>query len=331
MGINSAMRALVLHAPRDLRLEDVDERSPGNGWVKVRVRRVGICGTDKSIYLGDYAVRKLPIILGHEISGEVVEVGEGVDERIIGQRVTSEINLSCGECSFCKRGLREHCLRREALGISLDGGMADYVLTRADLLHTIGDLNWLQGAFIEPLAAALKPFFLMPPPPSSSIAVVGVGTIGLLSVQISALFAPKRLVAISRRRSRKSELAEIFGAESMTVEEALNLKGEFDLVVEASGSPNGLEIALNLTRPRGTIFAKSTHGKEVSFDYTRAVVNEVIILGSRCGPFDAAIELLRKGKVRVDELVTSVYKLEDGVEAFIRSLDPDELKVQLEP
>jgi len=325
------MRALVLHAPKDLRLEDVDERSPGNGWVKVRIKRVGICGTDKSIYLGDYAARKLPIILGHEISGEVVEVGEGVDERMIGKRVTSEINLNCGECSFCKRGLREHCLRREALGITLDGGMADYMLTRADLLHSIGDLSWLQGAFIEPLAAALKPFYLMPPPPSSSIAIVGLGTIGLLSVQVSSLFAPKRLIAISRRRSRKSELAELFGAESMTIEEALNLKGEFDIVIEASGSPDGLEIALNLTRPRGTIFAKSTHGKEVSFDYTRAVVNEITILGSRCGPFDAAIGLLERGKVRVDELVTSVYKLDDGIEAFKKSFDPDELKVQLEP
>ncbi|MEM0017912.1 MAG: alcohol dehydrogenase catalytic domain-containing protein [Candidatus Korarchaeum sp.] len=330
------MRALVLRSPGDLRLEELDTPKPGEGWLRLAVRRVGICGTDKALYSGSYGARKLPIVLGHEISGEVVELGEGVSESLMGSRVTTEINVSCNDCWFCRSGIKEHCLRREVIGISLDGGMAEYLLTREDLVHRIDGLSWQQGAFVEPLAAVLKPFIMRSPEPLSSIAVVGVGTVGLLSIQVAKIYEPERLVAIYRSEGRKVELAERYGAEPMRLEEAIELKREvnggagFDLVIEATGSPNGLDAALSLIRARGTIFAKSTHGESVCFDYTRAVVSEVSIIGSRCGPFRQAIELLRRGRVSVDELVTSVYPLEEGAEALRSSFERDQIKVQIE-
>ncbi|MCS7102398.1 MAG: alcohol dehydrogenase catalytic domain-containing protein [Candidatus Korarchaeum sp.] len=330
------MRALVLHSPGDLRLEELDLPKPSRRWLKLAVRRVGVCGTDRALYTGDYRARKLPLVLGHEISGEVVELGEGVDESLLGSRVTTEINVSCNECWFCRSGVKEHCLRRETIGLSLDGGMADYVLTREDLVHSIEGLSWQQGAFVEPLAAALKPFTMRPPKLSSCIAVVGLGTIGLLSLQVAKIYEPERLVAVYRSESKRVELAERYGAETSKLGEVLELKREinggagFDLVIEATGSPDGLEEALSLVRARGTVFAKSTHGRRTLFDYTKAVVNEVSIIGSRCGPFRQAISLLKRGRVSVDELVTSVYPLEEGVEAIRRSFERDQVKVQIE-
>lgn len=326
---------MVLHAPMDLRLEDVDEVHTAPGWLKLAVERVGICGTDKALFSGDYGARKLPIILGHEVAGRVVEVGGSVRDRLIGRRVTTEINVNCGNCWFCRSGMREHCLRRDAIGISLDGGMAEYMLTRADLAHPIEDLTPQQGALVEPLAAALKPFKMSPPEKGLSIAILGVGTLGLLSAQVAKLFEPERLIAVYRRENKRVRLAERLGATPLKFKEALELARElrgsgFDLVIEATGNPEGLDQALSLVRARGKIFAKSTHGKRTCFDYTRAVVNEVSVIGSRCGPFKEAIELIREGKVSVDDLVTSVRSLDEGVEAFERSFDPDEVKVQIE-
>ena len=330
------MRALVLHSPKDLRLEEIDDVGPGRNWVKIAVERVGICGTDKALYSGEYSPRKLPIVLGHEIAGEVVEVGDGLSEELIGRKVTTEINVSCNECWFCRSGMREHCLRRETIGMSLNGGMADCMVTRADLIHDISGLSPQKGAFVEPLAAVLKPFTMKPPEIGSNIAVIGVGTVGLLSVQVARIYEPNFLVAIYRRESRKVKLAERFSAIPLKFEEAVEFKkglskAGFDLVIEATGSSDGLEIALSLVRARGTIFAKSTHGRKTCFDYTKAVVNEISILGSRCGPFDEAINLLRREKIVVDDLITSVYPLERGVEAFMRSFEQDQIKVQIEP
>lgn len=172
------------------------------------------------------------------------------------------------------------------------------------------------------------------PAPQSNIAIIGVGTIGLLSIQVMKLFDPATIVAIVREGSPKAKLARSFGAHILTYEEALEFvrreKLGFDYVIEATGSPDGLDKAIKLVRPRGVIVAKSTHGESVSLDYTDLVVREISIIGSRCGPFNWAIELLRSGYVRIDDLITSTYKLERGNEAFRRSFERDQVKVLLE-
>jgi alcohol dehydrogenase len=337
LALSGIMQALVLHGPRDMRFEDVQDSNPQAGWVKLKVRYVGICGTDKAVYNGSYRLRRLPIVLGHEVSGEVVDIGEGVSRDLLGSGVTTEINVNCRSCWYCRNGMPEHCPYRETIGLSINGGMAEYLLTRSDLLHEIDGLSWQQGAFVEPLAAVLKAVVIKKPAPQSNIAIIGVGTIGLLSIQVMRLFDPACIVAVIREGSPKADLARSFGAHVLTYEEAFEFARRetpeglgFDYVIEATGNPNGLNRAIRLVRPKGTVIAKSTHGESTSLDYTDLVVREISIIGSRCGPFDRAIELLRKGYVRIDDLITSIYRLERGDEAFKRSLERDQVKVLLE-
>jgi len=333
------LKALVLYGPSDLRLEEIDDPMPQRNWIRIRVERVGICGTDKAFYKGSYKPLKIPIIPGHEISGIVDEVGEGVNKDLIGRRVTTEINVYCGKCWYCINGMPTHCPYRSTIGISIDGGMAEYVLTRSDLAHVVDDLSPLEAAFVEPLAAVVEMIKMYPVPVNANVAVIGIGTIGLLSLRLIKTFNPRLLVAVSRPDSPKIDYAKRSGAdyvvsfnEALEIMRSETLEGiGFDYVVEATGSPKGLDMAIELVRPRGVIAAKSTHGAPVSFNYTMLVVKEAKIVGSRCGPFEKAIKLLRIKQVRVSDLVTSTYSLDKGIEAFIKSFDRKEVKVHITP
>jgi len=333
------LRAALLYGPRDVRVEEVKDPKPGDGWVRIRVEEVGICGTDKAFYRGSYRPGKLPIIPGHEICGVVDEVGAGVPKDVTGRRVTTEINIPCGKCWFCTHGARTHCPYREVIGITIDGGMAEHVLTTYENVHVVEPLTPAEGAFVEPLAAVIEMVKMRPPEPGSNIAVLGIGAIGLLSIQVLRLTAPNMLVAVARAGSPKARLAKALGADAvLTADEALELarretrEGQgFDYVVEATGSLKGLEIALGLVRPRGVVAAKSTHGEPTTFNYTSLVVKEVSLVGSRCGPFPPAIKLLRTGLVRVKDLVTSTYPLLKAPEAFAKSFERGEVRVHVKP
>lgn len=334
------MKALVLYGPNDLKLEEVEAPSPGPGEVLVRVKRVGICGTDKAFFKGTYRPGKLPIIPGHEVFGEIVEVGEGVDGGYIGRPVTSEINFYCGKCSYCREGLRTHCPYRKVLGITVDGGMAEYMITRADLVHDVSGLSPVEAAFVEPLAAVIEMLEMHPVRDGDTVAVIGSGTVGLLSMRVlRAIARPSLLVAIAREGSPKLRYVRASGVDDIVDEKraieyarAVTKEGQgFDYVVEASGDPGALELAVELVRPRGVIAAKSTHGAPTSFNLTKLVVKEARIVGSRCGPFDKAIDLLRRKLVKVEDLVTSEEPLERGVEAFRKSFERDQVKVHIIP
>ncbi|ADV64340.1 MDR/zinc-dependent alcohol dehydrogenase-like family protein [Desulfurococcus mucosus] len=331
------MKALLLEEPKHIRLTEVEQPSPGPGWLLIRVERAGICGTDKAMYTGTYRLLKKPLIPGHEVSGIVVDVGAGVSRDLVGRRVTTEINVYCGKCWYCRNGMHTHCPYRETIGITRDGGMAEYMVTRADLIHVVDDLSPLQAAFVEPLAAVVEMVEMEPVRPLSRVAVIGVGAIGLLAVQVLRLFNPELIVAVSRPGSPKARLAGELGADLVVDYPELTeiLRREtpegqgFDYVVEATGSSKGLEIAVDIARPRGVVALKSTHGSPVSFDQTKAVIKELRLTTSRCGPFDKAISLLRKRLVNVDKLVTSEYGLEKGAEAFEKSLERDQVKVHI--
>ncbi len=333
------MLAALLRSPGEISVENVPEPEVSSSSVKIKVEEVGICGTDKAFYKGSYVPGKLPIIPGHEIAGIVVEVGDGVPKDIIGARVTTEINISCGRCWFCLNGLRTHCPYREVLGITVDGGIAEYVVVPYSNVHVVDELDPAAAAFVEPLAAVLEAIDLEPPKPGSSIAVVGIGTIGLLFLQVLRYYSPKALVAVARPKSPKAGLAKRLGADDvLTYEGVLDFikknthEGQgFDYVVEATGSSEGLDIAVNIARPRAVVAAKSTHGEPVRFNYTLAVVKELRIICSRCGPFRPAIKMLKDGLVNVRELVTSIYSLKEAEEAFRRSLERDQVKVHLRP
>jgi len=333
------LRALVLHSPGDLRLEEIPDPAPTGDWVRVKVERVGICGTDKAFYKGSYRLLKKPLIPGHEIAGVVDMVGPEAPRDLLGRRVTTEINVHCRRCWYCRHGMPTHCPYRETIGISRDGGMAEYVLTRSDLVHVADDLEPGVLALVEPLAAVLEMNEMERVPENSNIAVLGLGTIGQLSIAYLKTLNPKLIIGIAKEDTPKKKYALEMGADKVvTYEEALEIaesetpEGQgFDYVVEATGSTAGLEMALELVRPRGVIAGKSTHGRPVSLDYTKLVVKEARLIGSRCGPFPLALRLIRRIKNKVAKLVTGVYPLEEGTEAFTASFDRRNIKIQLEP
>ncbi len=332
------MKALVLKSPGRISYEEIEDPEPKAGEVKIRVRRVGICGTDKAMYLGKYSPGKLPIVLGHEISGEIVEVGDGVPEELVGKKATTEINLSCNLCYFCLNGMKTHCPYRKILGINCDGGMAEYVITREEAVHLIGRLDHSEGAMVEPLGAAIRTLELCPPRPGSKIAILGAGTISLLSLQLLRKFS-EEVYVISRRNEMKERMAISLGAKDfIPVQEAFRASKEitpegqgFDYVLEGTGSKEGANLAISLARPMGTVVLKSTHGEISEVDVTQAVVKELKIFGTRCGPFDKAIEKISSGEVKVRPLITHVFKLSEYEEAFKASLSRESVKVQLEP
>lgn len=331
------MLATLIYGPYDAQIKEIPEPRPVRGWVKIKVEEVGICGTDKAIFKGDYKLRKYPIVPGHEIVGVIEEVGDGVHDKFLRKRVVTEINISCGNCWFCRHNLRTHCINRRVLGISINGGMAEYVITPLENIHIVENLEPPVAAFVEPLAAVLRMMKIRPPISNSNIAVLGIGTIGLLSIQVLKYTAPKRLIAISRPKSPKAELAETLGADQvLTFEEAINFSRNleasgFDYVIEATGSKEGLNMALKLVRPLGIIIVKSTHGLPAGFDLTSAVVKEVEIIGSRCGPFYEAIKMLKRGLVNVEKLITAVLPLRKADYALRLSLNRDQVKVHVVP
>ncbi len=317
------MLAARLHAPRDLRVEDVEEPKPPRGWALVRSRIAGICGTDKAFYRGTYPLFRAPIILGHEVSGEVVEGPED----LVGRRVVSEINFSCLSCEVCRAGIYIHCPQRRTLGIDFDGGMAEYFIAPAWALHP-HDMPHEKAFAAEPLAAVLNAFTQHPMEAGSLVAVLGTGFMALLSAQVARLLGG-RVYVVARPGSRKAGLARGLGFRVVTLEEAREV-GEaeglgglgFDIVVEATGSNEGVAAAVGLARPRGVVHLKSTPGGDARLPQTLAVVKELRLVGTRCGSsreFGKALEMLGDGRIEVP--VDSVYPLSDAVDAFRRALE----------
>jgi len=289
------------------------------GEAVLSVEKAGICGTDLAIASGGYRV-KTPLVLGHEIFGTVKSAPSGFQSPA-GRRAVTEITVACGSCYFCRTGMKSHCLEGEALGIHRDGGFAELVSTPASNIHLVPDaISDDEAVFIEPLAACVQLVKVGQIPPDSTCAVLGTGRMGLLILQLLKLTDPRVLVAIGHA-GKKLDVARGMGIstfEADKVDGALGLVdgGRFDNVVEATGTPEGLDQALRLVKPRGTLHLKSTHGLPVQLDVTKVVVDEIRIQGSRCGPFEEAIGLLAQKKVKVREMITDRFPLEKCGDAF---------------
>ena len=324
-------RAAALSGLR--KFEIVTRRFPSlqPGEAIVRVEFAGVCGTDIALFSGDYTV-SLPLVLGHELVGEVVEVGSEDSHPWIGKRVTAEINNSCRAynrevfCAACRRGLSNHCIERTVVGIvNYDGAYAEYVRVPMLNLHPLPDtISWNEGVFIEPLAAAVQTFELTPISTSSRVVVLGIGRLGLLICAVASL--KKAQVCAVSRSSDKLERASRWGAVEVInanhpkwIEAVREWAGGIgaDVVVEATGSPEGLRLAAEMVRPRGTIALKTTCGLPATgIDTTKLVVDEVRIQTSRCGPFAKAIGLLTREKLPVKSLVSEIFPLEDATLAL---------------
>jgi alcohol dehydrogenase len=334
------MRALLLSKDGRLHLKQKATPRPRSNEAILKVRKTGICGTDLAIESGDYKV-KHPLVLGHEIFGEVERTSPASRSFIIGSRVTTEINVSCGSCPLCETGLRNHCANIRTIGINRDGGFADFVSAPIENLHLIPDsISDEEAVFVEPLAAAIELTKMSAIQTDSTIAIIGIGRLGLLILQVLKLYDPKLLIAVAHHKgkNRKTELARKFGADEIFFsddDEITKIQKQtrgvgFDHVIEATGTPAGVGLALKLVRPRGTIHMKSTHGLSVNFDFTKLVVKEVRIQGSRCGPFEEAIKMIQSKKVSTKELVTGRFSLEEFTKAFAGARDSNAIKVIFE-
>ncbi len=318
------MRALVLSAPNGMTLRTIDDPLRPEEC-RVRVRLAGICGTDLQLVRGYAGFSGTP---GHEFLGLVETVTREDDRRWIGRRVVGEINVGCGTCEWCARGVKEHCPRRTVLGIrDRPGAFADYLSLPAANLHAIPDsLSDEVAVFVEPTAAACQILTQVPVGPTTRVAVVGDGRMGLIVAQV--LRTQGADVIVYGRHARKLSVAQRLGLDTALVSTATPTRTA-DVAVDVTGRPGGFETAMQLLRPRGTLVLKSTYHGDAPLTLWPVVVNEVSVVGSRCGPFSAAIELLQSGAIDVEPLVSAVLPLEDFAAAFDRARH--ELKVLLRP
>lgn len=279
------------------------------GEALVRVRMAGICATDVHLCRGYYPFAG---ILGHEFVGEIVTPSERAGERVVG-----EINLGCGECAECLRGLPNHCAQRRVLGIkNHQGAFAEYLTLPIAQLFSVPDgVSDEQAVFTEPLAAALAIQQQYEILPQQRVLVIGAGKLGQLIAQVLRLSAAELMVC-ARYPSQQALLQQMGIA--YCSKQQLTPRA-WDIVVEATGSPAGLSLALECIRPRGRVILKSTFAGDVAVPLARVVVDEIQLLGSRCGAFAPALRLLEQGLVQPELLIEQVFTLADAEQAFQRA------------
>ncbi|HZS70484.1 MAG TPA: alcohol dehydrogenase catalytic domain-containing protein [Candidatus Acidoferrum sp.] len=310
------------------------------GWALVRVRLAGICNTDVEILRGYHAFRGVP---GHEFVGDVEEIRGSSEARTkwLGRRVCGEINVSCSAyrfkpwCKFCLRAQRTHCARRTVLGIvAHDGAFAEYLALPIENLHLVPDsVSDEQAVFAEPLAAACEILEQVDVRRFRDAAILGDGKLAQLIALVLRTVLPR--ITMYGKHEEKLVLARKAGIRTRRVRgDARDLRRvdkTFALVVEATGSPAGLALALKMNEPRGTLVLKSTFHGAASVETWPIVVNELTVIGSRCGPFAKALALLRSGKVDPTPLITRVFPLAKARQAIRFAQRPDTMKVLLRP
>lgn len=314
------MRAVTFNKKIEFDSNYADPK-PAAGECLVKVHMAGLCSTDLEITRGYMAFSG---VLGHEFVGTVVEGSE----QWKGKRVAAEINCVCGKCRMCQTGLALHCAKRTVIGIKgRDGCLADYMAIPEHNLHQVPDsIDDEQAVFIEPLAAAYQVLSQRPMDERSSATIVGSGRLGLLVAQVLATTGCK-LTVVGRNR-KKLSLCEKKGIQGIHIDDLVP-KQDHELVVDCTGSPEGLKIALSLVRPRGTIILKSTYAKAEPIDLSPIVINEIDILGSRCGPFGEAINALAREAIDVRSLISKTFPIEKGVEALEAAADSQNVKILL--
>jgi len=313
---------LALHFNGTPAIKEVPRPTPGPGEVLVRVHLAGICRTDLEVLKGYHGFKG---IMGHEFVGEVAAPK---DSPWLGQRVVGEINLGCGACDLCRSGLPGHCRRRRVLGLKEhDGAFAHYLTLPEANLHAVpAEVPDVLAVFTEPLAAALRVLETVPVSPTARVLVVGDGSLGLQISWVLALSGAE--IHLAGHHPEHLALARPRGVETFL---AADLPpGDYDIVVEASGSPSGLELALTRVRPRGTVVMKSTYVGRYPLDPAVLVVPEVSLVGCRCGPFAGALRLLRDGRIDPRPLIDRTFPLSRGLEALAWAQRPGVLKVLLD-
>jgi alcohol dehydrogenase len=304
----------------ELRRKPLPRIAPG--YARIRLIAAGICSTDLELQRGYYGFSGTP---GHEFVGEVTATDDSI---WMGARVAGEINLACGTCEWCRRGLGRHCPTRKVLGIVKHAGAFQEFLTLPirNLRRVPRSIPNEHAVFIEPVAAACEILDQVAIAKGTRVAVLGDGKLGLLIAQV--LHASGAEVHLLGRHRHKLRIADRAGIATEMVRKKLP-QGAYRVVVDATGSAGGLSAAITMCEPRGTVVMKSTVHGLVGIDAAPAIVNEITLVGSRCGRFEPAIKLLASGKVRVGDLISEELSLDRAPEAFERAGTKGILKVLL--
>jgi len=319
------MLALVYDRKAEIR-RDYPTPVPTGDEVLIRVKCAGICRTDLEITRG---YMNFTGVMGHEFVGIVAEGPPKWKDK----RVTAEINCICGKCDMCTSGLSNHCRNRTVLGIDgRDGASAEYVAVPADNLHEVPEgIDDVDAVFIEPLAAAFQIVRQIKIKRSDEVVVLGDGRLGQLVARV--LRGRNDQLLMVGKHPTKLAAAEKKGIQPVGLEE-FHPRGSADVVIDATGRAGGFQLAMRTARPRGTIVLKSTFATSASggpeLDFSPLVINELTVVGSRCGPFRDAIKALNDREVEVDDLVTRRFNLRDGLAALEAAADPQNLKVILD-
>lgn len=314
------MRALIYDGT--LRLDkNVPEPVVNDGDVLLKMRRAGICSTDFQLMAG---YKKFSGILGHEFVADVIEG----PQHLVGKRVVGEISVTDDDCEYCRRGIPEQCLNRDTVGIiNYPGAFADYLQLPVRNLHIVADhVSDDEAVFTEPLAAALQVTEAIHVSPRDRVVVIGVGRLGMLIAQVLKLTGADVYGVV--RREKQANLLNSWHIKA--VKEGELVESSAQVVVDVTGSPEGFEQALNLVKPRGTIVIKSTHVGKIEADLTKVMVDEIRVVGSRCGPFDAALRLLAAGLIDTKSLIDARYDFDQAVEAMKQAKQKGIIKVLLD-
>ncbi len=319
------MKALVFDNELKL-VNNYEKPVPREGEALVRVTLAGICNTDYEItkgYMGYVG------ILGHEAVGIVEEVN-AADQSLVGKRVVPEISYGCKDpnCEWCAKKNYRHCPNRHTLGIwRKDGVFAQYFTMPVEVLFEVPqNVPDTQAVFVEPLAAALEINEQLHIKPMDKVVVLGDGKLGLITAL--ALKAQNLDIILVGKHQNKLDIARSQGVKTALLNE-FKIEKIYDVVVEATGSVSGFETSLALTKPRGTLVLKSTVAATKEFNLAPIVIDEITVLGSRCGQFPPALRLLESGKVDFSQLISATYPVEDAITAFEKNKEKDTVKILL--
>jgi len=341
------VKALRWYGRKDVRYEDVVEPSPGPGQVKARINLAGICGTDLREYVAGpcmMAVSRAPLTLGHEFAGRVVEVGEGVSDFKVGERVTGEGSWFCGECYYCKRFMYNLCVNSEFTGLSVDGCMAEYLVAPSYSFYKLPDsVSDEVGTLVEPLAVAIHAVRRGNVRPEDTVGIVGAGTIGICTLLAAKAAGASEVYVVAKHKSR-GEKALAMGAtavinpnDGVPVEQLKALTGGLgvDVSFECVGNPDTPQLSVDLARKGGTTVIMGVFDKPSSFHFGSVVFNERTVMGSAIYVHEAraAIALLADKRIEPSGLITSRVPLKDAVEMGFEKLinnKEDNIKVLLQ-
>ena len=296
------------------------------GDALIKTTMTGICNTDEEITKGYMGYKG---VLGHEFTGIVQDVFNGADKGWIGKRVVGEINAGCKNCKWCASGLERHCPNRGTLGIwQKEGCFSEYfTLPVSNLLEIPGNVTDEEAVFVEPLAAAYEIIEQVHIKPTDRVALLGDGKLGLsIALVLGALNID--LYHIGKHQN-KLDISKNAGNKTMLLSEIKGLEGTFDVVIEATGSVGGFETSLSLTKPRGVLVLKSTIAAKEGLNLASVVINEITVVGSRCGQCAPVIRLLEKKAIDVKPLISKILPFDSAVEGFELNRQKDTLKVLL--